>query len=67
MSLMNPPPLWKEWVLFANMRGVDLLAQLGRFRHEVIKSPQNPPEGDVWRILSRHTKTAAIGTPLNTA
>ncbi len=54
MGLMGVPPVRKERVLLAVERGGDSLTQLSRFRHEVIKPPQDATEGAVRRILSRH-------------
>ena len=54
MGLMSPPTVRKERVLLPVERGGDLLAQFSRFRHEVIKPPENAAKGGVRRILRRH-------------
>jgi hypothetical protein len=54
MGLMSLTPVWKEWVLFASERGVDLLTQFRGFGHQGIDSPKNGTEGRIRRVIDRH-------------
>ena len=67
MVLMSPPAVGKERMLLAVERGGNLFAQRSRFRHEVIKPPENATKGGVGRVVRGHATINAIGAPLITA